>query len=1325
MDLVCTWLTGPDSGAEQRITWHPGPDGTTLTAVIGSAGHFRCEDPSLQAHHVSVEARALLEPDGTPPTAAQLWVTQLAGTADVHAHDGALRGRTAAGSSVLLAVGSSTCRLDVAPTPSLPAGQHGAEPSRAEQADDLPRDGHAPPRTLVRVARRIPAADELAVAQHLERVVEPGAARAAAHGDDEPAAMPERERPGGLVPTLVGLGGSAVIAVVTGRPMFLLFGALGGLVALTSWVAQWIAFRRRHRRAIDAHRTQISTRAADRTAARRHDRATIEAVTPTIAAARSAITTRSPMLWSCRSRDPDAFLVGLGIGDIRRSAASSSAPRDDMLVDVPVPAWLGPGEHLALLGPGADGIARSLVVQLVSRCGPADLRLVIDADEWQWATGLPHILRTESALADGPTAADDIVAFAVRLPSAHLVVVTTNMAALGDPASSLRRVLDNTPAALIAIGDEGTAPSGTTALLDTRSRPAMFTPDVRHSAVALPLRPAGIGAAAAAACAAALESLRDPEVPPEVAQQLPAAVDLDDLLGTRSLDPAEIAAAWSRPGTSLRLPLGISDRSGISTGHIAGNDAGATAWLDLVADGPHALVAGTTGSGKSELLRTMVVGLGRCASPQRLSMVLVDFKGGATFDLFAALPHVAAVITDLDDHLADRMLRSLRAEMRAREALLRQIGEPDIDAAHVRGGSDIPPRLVVIVDEFAALVGERPSFLHALVGIAQRGRSLGLHLVLATQRPGGVVSDDIRANTAVRIALRLHDRSDAIDVVGDDAPTSFPRRAPGRAMLRDGDRCIVVQTARCARPHAAIDAIARAASIAGCGAARPPWVAPLPERLDDLPVGFMSSDAHRSDPTATTATASTSAIGIVDDPDHQRYLPLAVPRNRLGLVVAGSFGMGVSSTLATVAAAVAAHYDRVIVIEADSAGVVWHPLDETGIVERIGTDDDRLLRLMRRHANTRRPLQRERTLVILDGIEMLRRVLGAPAHDHRLEHRHESRFDQLLGALLHPDAHIDVAVGTAEPGSVPAPLLARCDERWLLHLADPSSAAALGLSPRVVPPPIPGRLVVAGLEAQVLAPPARARIDAPTRVRRPRLELVPEQLDLESIVREAAHAAMPHGVAPVGVDLETGLIAGLAVQAGDTIMVAGPLPGERIDIARAVTAAIQMRGPSPRVLHLDLADIDAGVPDAVDTSRAPELRAHIAQADLARTDIAPADIVVVSGTGHDLRRREGWWTSRVRRARAGVVVASPDAGADGELLGVVLPRGFPASSHPQRGWLVDHGAIAPVQIARQSPAQQPAEARTPAPAPAPAPAPMSEWRLPLGTAWRPLSDTRR
>ena len=214
------------------------------------------------------------------------------------------------------------------------------------------------------------------------------------------------------------------------------------------------------------------------------------------------------------------------------------------------------------------------------------------------------------------------------------------------------------------------------------------------------------------------------------------------------------------------------------------------------------LIAGTTGAGKSELLRSLVAGMAATAGPEHLTFVLVDYKGGATFDACAALPHVVGVVTDLDDQLADRALRSLHAELRRREAMLREHGAADLQRLRrAARRTSCCPRLVVVIDEFAALVAEQPHFLHALVGVAQRGRSLGVHLLLATQRPNGVISDDIRANTNLRLALRLHDTADAIDVVGIAAPALLPRGVPGRAVMRLGaDDHLTFQTARCTGP---------------------------------------------------------------------------------------------------------------------------------------------------------------------------------------------------------------------------------------------------------------------------------------------------------------------------------------------------------------------------------------------------------------------------------------------------------------------------------------------------------------------------------------------
>ena len=190
----------------------------------------------------------------------------------------------------------------------------------------------------------------------------------------------------------------------------------------------------------------------------------------------------------------------------------------------------------------------------------------------------------------------------------------------------------------------------------------------------------------------------------------------------------------------------------------------------------------------------MVASIAADAGPDDVTFVLIDYKGGATFDACRDLPHTVGVVTDLDERLAARAIRSLDAEIRRRERALRDAGAVDLAdyrRAPRRDGRTPLPRLVVVIDEFAALAVELPTFLSSLVGVAQRGRSLGIHLVLATQRPAGVVSDDIRANTNIRIALRLNDRHDAIDVVGErgtGGAATIAARAGGAAPRTGGAR---------------------------------------------------------------------------------------------------------------------------------------------------------------------------------------------------------------------------------------------------------------------------------------------------------------------------------------------------------------------------------------------------------------------------------------------------------------------------------------------------------------------------------------------------------
>ena len=189
-----------------------------------------------------------------------------------------------------------------------------------------------------------------------------------------------------------------------------------------------------------------------------------------------------------------------------------------------------------------------------------------------------------------------------------------------------------------------------------------------------------------------------------------------------------------------------------------GRGVDGTVTVDLREDGPHGLVAGTTGSGKSELLQSLICSLALNNPPERITFLLVDYKGGAAFRECADLPHTVGYITDLTPALVARALTSLGAEITAREELLGRYGVKDLIQLEREHPEAAPPSLLICVDEFAALTKEVPEFVDGMVNLAQRGRSLGMHLLLATQRPAGVVTGPIRANTDLRIALRVSSR---------------------------------------------------------------------------------------------------------------------------------------------------------------------------------------------------------------------------------------------------------------------------------------------------------------------------------------------------------------------------------------------------------------------------------------------------------------------------------------------------------------------------------------------------------------------------------------
>ena len=221
------------------------------------------------------------------------------------------------------------------------------------------------------------------------------------------------------------------------------------------------------------------------------------------------------------------------------------------------------------------------------------------------------------------------------------------------------------------------------------------------------------------------------------------------------------------------------------------DSSGETVYLDIheKAHGPHGLVAGTTGSGKSEILQSYVLSMCLNFHPYEVGFVIIDFKGGGMANQFKDLPHLNGAITNIDGKQINRSLMSIKAELMKRQKLFAEYSVNKIDdyiELYKTGVAKIPlPHLVLIVDEFAELKSDQPEFMKELISAARIGRSLGMHLILATQKPAGVVNDQIWSNSRFKLCLKVQDKSDSKEVL--KSPLAAEIREPGRAYLQVGN----------------------------------------------------------------------------------------------------------------------------------------------------------------------------------------------------------------------------------------------------------------------------------------------------------------------------------------------------------------------------------------------------------------------------------------------------------------------------------------------------------------------------------------------------------
>ncbi len=305
--------------------------------------------------------------------------------------------------------------------------------------------------------------------------------------------------------------------------------------------------------------------------------------------------------------------------------------------------------------------------------------------------------------------------------------------------------------------------------------------------------------------------------------------------------------------------------------------------LDIVDDGPHAIVTGTTGTGKSELLVSWVTAMASRHGPDRVTFVLADFKGGTAFEPLRMLPQVAAVITDLDEEGARRGVFSLTAELRRRESVLAEAGARDVREVGMA-------RLVIVVDEFAALLQDHPDLGAVFTDIAARGRALGMHLVLGTQRASGVIRDALAANCPLRVSLRVADAADSRAVIGADDAAELPGGVESRGLA-------LVRRPQDAAPIAmrvALTGVAdlRAIALRWADADIPgsPWLPVLPRML---PLAELRAETRKD---------GDVILGRADEPERQEQplQRLSIGSDR-GIAFLGGPESGRSSALRALA----------------------------------------------------------------------------------------------------------------------------------------------------------------------------------------------------------------------------------------------------------------------------------------------------------------------------------------------------------------------------------------------------------------------------------------
>lgn len=818
-----------------------------------------------------------------------------------------------------------------------------------------------------------------------------------------PRRPPDPARPGfPLLAVLAPLIGAAVLFAIVRSPIMLAFAALSPVIAVAGTIDGRLSAGKKRRTDARSYAAETERYLVEVAAEHEKERAALNALHPPAAVLLTDPAQR-PRRW--RETGGTFARVRIATGSttsmLAVSGSGGSAEERALLLaarridDCPILADAGAGIGLVGVLPVARAVLRGIVVQLAHAHPPGTLAITAPAgEEYDWLDDYPYAVSPQRE--------------PLRL---RIVDAASGSSADGVPSPRTQAASDSVCAVIAAAERVDDLPTGChlVAAVDPDGRLTVLSPPeaageylgefvTAHEAE-------GFGRHLAAVAKAH-------GVGP--GRSLPDRVRFSDL---------PPAGGWPSAGGE-RSVSGIADQQrGQRLAAVVGVTTSGPLELDLVSSGPHAIVTGTTGSGKSELLITWVLAMAASTPAALVNFLLVDFKGGTAFRRLAGLPHTVGVVTDLAHGEAARALKSLRAELRRRESELARLRASDI--AEV---GEALCRLVIVVDEAAAMFAAFPELGDLFSDIAARGRALGVHLILGTQRATGVLGDALLANCSLRLSLRVAAESDSAALLGTDAAARLPHSVPGRLVaLRDGE----LLTGQAATAAQADVGQVRAATVAAPG--RAPWLPALPDRVPLSAFG--------------AAPVGSVIIGVRDDPDRQVQEGILYRPEAAHLLVTGVRGTGKSTVVATIRSQFPG---PAIAVPPDVEGA-WDALQLASS-----------LLACEQHACGR--------LVLIDDVDALLDRFG---DDHR-----DAATDVIRSLLVDgPLAGIGVVcTASVLPGGLRG-MSSRFGERLLLRQADRQEHVLAGAPPELFDADAPpGRGVWRDRAAQVALPLARATL---------------------------------------------------------------------------------------------------------------------------------------------------------------------------------------------------------------------------------------------------------